>query len=589
MIRAQMASRPTVMDSDANSALTPRNFAVLVALAVVLLGVLAYVNTFEGEFVWDDVSSILLHQHVRSPAKIAHLFTEDQHAFAGGQGNFYRPLLSVSFMLDYVASTIGESRPDPTITPLDLGTFFFHLSSTLWHVAAALFLLALMHRLGAPRPVQAIVPLVYVVHPLHTEAVAYISGRGDSMSAAFIFAGLYFATWHETLRRRHAGLALTLLCFAAGLLSKESTLIFPALLLLGVLLVFPRSGTGSILGRWLPFSASLVLLGVYSALRLTVLNFGSDSTAPDTTFVEGIRATLQAFGLYIGLIFAPVGLHMERSLAEVPTYVAAIGLVLLAACLALIVIAVKKGHPRAGFAMAWFVIAWLPISGVFPLNAPMAEHWMYVPLAGFLWAAAEVLYAALTMSDGRPRKIALTYAAAALVTLWMAGLLALTMERNRDWHDNESIYTATLRESPDSTRVHFNLAVTYDDLLQNPYGARRHYEAVTRIYRDRKDEDPALQGQFWSEELEAYRSLGDIYLDQRFIGEAFSLYRIVLSTQPKDGNLALQAAATYGMGRCYLATGDRERALQQFEGALKVLPYLRPEIDELLAKSAPMG
>ena len=580
------------MDSDARSVLTPRTFALLAALAVLLLGTLAYVNTFDGEFVWDDASSILLHQHVRSPAKIAHLFTEDQHAFAGGQGNFYRPLLAVSFMLDYVASTFGESRPDPAVTPRDLGTFFFHLSSTLWHIAAALFLLALMHRVGAPRPVQAMVPLLYVVHPLHTEAVAYISGRGDSMSATFIFAGLYFATWRESPRRRYAGIGLTLLCFAAGLLSKESTLVFPALLALLVLLMgrIPHHDDGpSPFARWIPVIGSLVLLGVYSALRLTVLSFGSDSTPPDSTLVQRMTEALQAFALYIGLIFAPLGLHMERTLDGVPAYVAPIGLALLGACLALIVIAVKKGHPRAGFAMAWFLIAWLPISGVFPLNAPMAEHWMYVPLAGFLWALAELLCAALTAADGRPRKIALSYGVAALVTLWAAGLLALTVERNLDWHDNESIFTATLRHSPNSARVHFNLAVTYDDLIENPYGARRHYEAVTRIYRDRKIQDPVLQGQFWNDELEAYRSLGDIYLEQRLIGEAFNLYRVVLSAQPDDGNLALQATATYGMGRCYLASGDRERALERFEAALKVLPYLRPEIDELLAKSAAMG
>ena len=577
------------MIPDVQSSLTDNIFARIVALAIVLLGFLAYINTFDGEFVWDDVSSVLLHQHVRDPGKIGNLFTEDQHAFAGGQGNFYRPLLSVSFMLDYILSTLGETRPDPAVTPSDLGTFFFHLSSTLWHIAAALFLLALMIRLGAPRPVQAIVSLVYVVHPLHTEAVAYISGRADSMSAAFIFAGLYFATWHETPRRSYAGLALTLLCFAGGLLSKESTLIFPALLLFGVLLAFPRSGTGTILARWLPFLASLVLLGVYTALRLTVLNFASDSTLPDTTFLDRIIATLQAFALYIGLIFAPLGLHMERTLAEVPTYVAAIGLVLLAACLALIVIAVKKSRPRIAFAMACFFVTWLPISGIFPLNAPMAEHWMYVPLAGFLWAVAEALYAALTTADGRPRKIALTYAVAALVILWTAGLLALTVNRNGDWHDNESIYTATLRESPGSLRVHFNLAVTYDDLLDNPYGARRHYDAVTRIYRARKRENPSIQNRFWNDELEAYLSLGNIYLEQKRFAEAFNHYNVVLATKPNDSNVALQAMASYGMGRSFLAVGERERAIQHFEGALRIFPDLRADVEQLLIKNRPLG
>ncbi len=569
--------------------LSNRKFVVLAALAVIVLGFVAYLNTFDGEFVWDDASSILLHQHVRAPGAIFSLFTEDQHAFAGGQGNFYRPLLSVSFMFDYFVSTFGEAERDPASVPMDLGTYFFHLSSTLWHIAAALCLLALMHRLGAPRPVLAFVPLLYVVHPLHTEAVAYISGRADSMSATFMFAGLYFATWTETARRRHAGLALVLLCFACGLLSKESALIFPALLALGLLLAFPRPDAAPRLTRWLALAASLIVLGIYAALRTTVLNFGSDSTPPDTSFFERIEQTFQAFALYFGLIFAPVGLHMERSLDGVAPYAAAIGFALFLSCLLFIAFSWRKGLGRAAFGMAWFLAAWLPISGIFPLNAPMAEHWLYVPLAGLLWALAEAICAVTTsVKKERGRQI-VRYATGALAVVCIGVLLGLTTARNLDWHDNESIYSATLRDSPESPRVHFNLAVTYDDLLDNPYGARRHYEAVTRIYEERKRNDPASKDLFWNEELESYLSLGNFYLDEGRIPEAFTHYVKVLSTESNDSNVALRASASYGMGRCFLATGDRERAVQSFESALRALPYLQPEVDALLSRQSPLG
>ncbi len=577
------------MIPDAQSPVTARKFTCAAALAIILLGLIAYANTFDGEFVWDDASSIQAHQHVRSPGQIGRLFTENQHAFGRGQGNFYRPLLSVSFMLDYAVSTLGQTQPGVPGTPSDPGTFFFHFSSTLWHIAAALLLLALMARLHAPRSIQAIVPLIYVLHPLHTEAVAYISGRGDSMSATFIFAGLYFATWHETPRRRYAGLTLTILCFAGGLLSKESTLIFPALLAL-VALTLPRATQHNEapppIARWAPVCGSLVVLAAYSALRMTVLNFGSDSTTPDITFIERITECLQAFALYIGLIFAPLGLHMERSLAQAPSHLAATGLILLLACLVTIVLALKQDRPRTAFGMAWFLVTWLPISGIFlPLNAPMAEHWMYVPLAGFLWAGAEILHAMLRTADGRPRFAAANHAAGALLILWIAILLTLTVARNRDWHDNETIYTATLRENPGSLRVHFNLAVTYDDLLGNPYGARRHYEIVTRIRRDRKRQDSTIQGQFWDDELEAYLSLGDIYAEQRRYAEALNNYSVVLGTVRNESNMALHAVASYGVGRCFLASGNRERAMQHFEEALQIMPALRTDTEKLLLKT----
>ena len=61
------------------------------AMIAAILGVCAFVyaNSLNGEFIWDDASSILLHEHVQQPSSILSLFTEDQHAFAGGQGNFY--------------------------------------------------------------------------------------------------------------------------------------------------------------------------------------------------------------------------------------------------------------------------------------------------------------------------------------------------------------------------------------------------------------------------------------------------------------------------------------------------------------------
>ena len=73
---------------------------------VLVAGVLAYGNSFLGEFVWDDASSILLHEHVRDPAKFGQLFREDQHPFGRGQGNFYRPLLASSFMVDCVVAGV---------------------------------------------------------------------------------------------------------------------------------------------------------------------------------------------------------------------------------------------------------------------------------------------------------------------------------------------------------------------------------------------------------------------------------------------------------------------------------------------------
>ena len=164
----------------------------LAGAAVAVLAAASYVNTLDGGWVWDDASSVLMHRHVQDPSKIGRLFLEDQHAFGMGQGNFYRPLLSVTFMADYLLSggpvpAAGDAAAKPRT---DLPTLVFHLDSIAWHVLAAVLLLALLLRLGAPPAAAAGAAAVFAVHPLHTEAVAYISGRADMMSAVFMFAAL---------------------------------------------------------------------------------------------------------------------------------------------------------------------------------------------------------------------------------------------------------------------------------------------------------------------------------------------------------------------------------------------------------------
>src|SRR5512145_2849251 len=79
-------------------------FRRLILLLLALACIAAYANTLSGAWVWDDASSVLLHKHVQDPGRFFQLFREDQHAFGRGQGNFYRPLVSASFMLDYQLS-----------------------------------------------------------------------------------------------------------------------------------------------------------------------------------------------------------------------------------------------------------------------------------------------------------------------------------------------------------------------------------------------------------------------------------------------------------------------------------------------------
>ncbi len=564
-----------------------RHFRIGILLAILLIACIGYANTFDGGWVWDDVSSVLLHQHVQTPSAFFELFTEDQHAFGRGQGNFYRPLVAFSFMIDFLLSYDSALDARPNAGHPDIKPFVFHLTNLLWHVAAAFALFWLLLKLDAPRLVQAAVPLLYVAHPLHTEAVAYISGRADMMSAAGIYLGLCFALSEASGARRICAWAASGLCFAAALLSKESALIFPVLLALLIFLrPFSDAGRGdrqrAYLARLAPLALAGALTGVYAALRMTALHFGEASTAAAAPFLERLQDALQSLALYVKLLFAPAGLHMERTLDGAPGWTAWAGAALLLTFLAAFAWALRAKQHRIAIAVAWFIASWLPISGLVPLNAPLAEHWMYVPMAGFWWFAAELLHLGAKSPAARKAGLAAIYALALF-------FVALTVQRNQDWHSNETIFTATLQENPRTARVHYNFAVDNEVWVENLPGARRHFETVLAFYQETKAPHPETGGTNYvlQQEIDIYRSLGRIYYQLGEYPKAMGNFQPLLSLE-QPFYMPQVRDACLGMGRCLLALGDPIGAAAYFQQAVTLDPNVQAMAEALL-KNAPLG
>lgn len=558
-------------------------FRVFAVLSVVLLGVLAYAGTFANDWVWDDASSVLVHEHVQDPAKLLQLFREDQHAFGRGAGNFYRPLVSVSFMVDYWLS--HDAALDPS--PREIKPALFHAGNLAWHLAAALLLLAVLLRLKTPRFVALAVPAIFVVHPLHTEAVAYISGRADMMSAAFMFAGLWLALGTPKGRAHPVALVFSALCVTCALLSKESSFIFPALLAVLLLLRSSEGERPAVPQRLIPLAAPLVLVAGYGVLRATVLKFAENATVP-SSLGQRLLETGQAFTFYLEKLFWPTNLHMEQSLAGYASWRAYLGWALILLVIFVIVASIHFRQRRIAMGLLWFVVAWLPISGIFPLNAPMAEHWMYVPMAGFWWALAE---AVVLLGDGpaaQRSRVALAYGLCAL-------LLVMTVARNRDWHDNETLFRATLADNPASERVRFNLAVSYQDISKNDAGARREYEALLQQYAERR-EASSVSGRDYllPDEDEVLLSLGRVLVRQGDYNAALPhLGRLISLTPPSviegPGGKAARATVTMAAveaGRCFLALGDLGQAGAAFERAVQLDPSLAGYLQQLMAGSA---
>jgi protein O-mannosyl-transferase len=413
----------------------------LFILLIVAAAFAVYAPSLHNGYVWDDSALIQRDPFIRSwrliPEGFRHyLFTN------ATASNFYRPMQRVTYTWDYAWSAF---QPE-----------LYHFTNILIHALAAVFLFLFMERLLAafkrPRAMvwAAVIAGIWAIHPLFTSAVCYISGRADPLAAMFGFCGLWLA-----IGFKRTGTAVAALMFFCAILSKESGAIFlPICVALMLLLKQPRAAVV----RWIVLI--LLVTGAALALRLTAEKI---PPPPGPALAMGTRPiiALRALAEYAGLFLAPVRLHMERDvlpfgrgglgmtiyMARNREFQTLLGAVLLAGLIYWMRWARRKdGAVFAG--LVCFVIAYLPICGLFSLNASVAEHWLYVPAAFLLLAAL------LSVMDiPAPRHVWI-----AVIAVWAFALGVRTWLRNPDWHDQRTFLERTIADGGGDARMLINLA-----------------------------------------------------------------------------------------------------------------------------------
>jgi tetratricopeptide (TPR) repeat protein len=422
----------------------------LPALFLALVIFAADAPALRNDFVWDDTALILRDPLIRSWELIPETF---QHFLFidATPSDFYRPIQRLTYLADYAAFVFKPAG--------------YHLTSILCHLGAAFALLLLAHELlrawnfeeRKRRWVAFIATMIWAVHPVHTAAVAYISGRADPLAAMFGFLGFYCGIREAPVKRANRWLLhiATALLFLLSALSKETGLIFPVLFI--ALLAFRKAWR-----QVIHAIAILAFVGVsYLSLRLPAEHFPPPRlTAPAPLLVRPI-VVARAFAEYSGLVIFPGNLHMDRDVESRPfgpsdpsvrgvawrELQTLAGIILMAAALYWM-IRTRKKDPAVFTLLVLAAISYLPISGAFSLNANIAEHWLYLP--------ASFLLLAVTVAISR-REVPLPVGAT------VAGVLVLllgarTFLYSLDWKDQRTFLERTIAAGGDSPRMLINLA-----------------------------------------------------------------------------------------------------------------------------------
>src|SRR4051812_9178216 len=213
--RARRAGR--AHDAEVDRRVAPRDrTAIYWSLAVGLSAVVVYLTAFGNDFVVDDIQLIRDNLRIRSLDNVPHLFVSSYWGTGGAQA-LYRPLVLATYAINYAIH--------------GLTTYGYTAVNVGLHAAVSLLVFALVRAMGGPLLAAGVSGIAFAVHPVHSEAVAGISGRPELLAAFFFLLALHF---HRQVRRAGrrpiVNRAATLACFACALLSKESAMTLVAVL-----------------------------------------------------------------------------------------------------------------------------------------------------------------------------------------------------------------------------------------------------------------------------------------------------------------------------------------------------------------------
>ncbi|MEA1928106.1 MAG: tetratricopeptide repeat protein [Candidatus Auribacterota bacterium] len=485
-----------------------RRFPWPAVAIITLAGIAVYFTSLSGAFIWDDNHFISNNIYLRSPSYLPRIFIGDVAAGSGESYNYYRPLTTVTYLFDY--------------SFWHLNPVGYHISGIFFHILVALAVYFFLRVLFRDDLIAFIAALLYVIHPIHTETVAYISGRPDSLAALTMLICFISYLQQESGRKSGWGF-LTILFYLLALFSRENSVVLP-----GLILLYHISFRKKI--RFFRFLPLIGLSAGYILIRSLLL----EKVYIPTTLLDRLPGFFYALMGYLRLLVLPIDLHQEYglSLFRYNNHQVMLGVMLGAVGLVFACRSWVRRRELLIFSIFWFIIALSPVSGIYPIKAYIAEHWLYLPSIGMFTILAAG-YAALLRRD----RFRLLFLVLGIVGLLFFGIL--TARQNRYFHEPMSFYERTLTYTPTSARMRNNLG--------NIYFTRGRIEDAIESYRKAIDLEPEYPN--------PYNNLGNVFYKAGKYDRAIPLFERAIRLNPN------YAAAYNNLGIIYCRRGETDKGI----------------------------
>ena len=552
----------------------PRALAGAPALAgaVALLAILVFAPTFSGGFVFDDHLQIEENDQLKDLRNVPGFFTSDVWSAAGIRfAPYYRPFMYTSYALE--VALFGN---EPWV---------FRVTNALIHAAVSVALMALVLRMGASLTTGVLSALLFALHPMHAEVVAWPSARPELLFALFALLAALVAARADPRRGLSGGQFLAVGGLVMlSLLSKEAGILAPILVGLVLLYRLERATTlrrvGAAVAGATPFLALfLIFLAARNAFT-EVPAFRQLVGSMFQSWPDLLTGLLAIGGHYLGGMLVPVDAN-SFAWADWENYQSGLYWLVLAAP----AVALAPWSRPAGWLAFAFLAVLVQTPGI--AGQPLYQRYTYLPSIGVCVALAQVLAFAFLDGRGLRRRRAGAAVAAAIAIAYGV----LLVPRALEWRSDAELWQASFARDPRSPVVIANyshdlvargrseealrnfrrLEDYWPGYYQSPYGMAeslfhmKRYEEAVPLYRAAIERKPDM----WFLRLSlgrVYERMGRFDDARRVYQEAELLHPDAILTQHQIGKLGLRS-------------GEPERALAELDEAIAV----RPEREELYA------
>jgi tetratricopeptide (TPR) repeat protein len=490
-----------------------------------------YWGSLDNPFVnWDDYSLITQNEYIQSIS-----WSNLKAIFTPGVVGAYQPIRNISYAIDHALwgqDTVG-----------------YHITNIVFYglTAVVLFLL-LSHYLGWFWAAAA-GALIFAVHPIHVEPVAWLSGRKDALAGFFfLLSVLYYAKLDKagmTPREWRVRYAVSLIAFLLSVFSKPTAVVLPALLVLHDL-TFPKgAGLRLALRRWkryLPFiavAAAMTAITIYVGVKGDVVK-----TPHGGNFYSQFLTMLIVIVKNIRLLFVPVDLstrYVDYYATSIKDFEVVVSVIF--AFLLLLFTALMWGRSRVvAFGILWFGVTLSPVLNIVPISTLVADRYLYLPSVGYALLAGLAFLAV-----ARRVKVAGMILLSVVTIAVGAAYSYQTVNRTKVWSNNIELWGNVVRQNPSNVYGHYAFA--------NVYLEERMYEEAGNEYR----KTIRLAPEFPS----AWIGLGNTYFMRDSLDTAIRVYEEALKYCTSE-----QGELLVNMGHAFRVMGEHDKAIRTFRDAM---------------------